>query len=306
MINRYIKKYLAYLLLLTSVFAHGLYTGIQKQGLQEVSTPIGFAFYSMVYCSVFLLPFAVSDFRKTKDKKDIFNKKTLISLFSISILSQFIALSLKLYALKLTTATNVGFIASFSAVTLVLYSVVLLKEKLPKRFFLVLTTMFLGFLLFRYEGNGLNMSFGLGETLVLIFIFVTSFSNSLAKITMNNKTSPFITSFARPFFATFFLGLTTYLMGDFSVNNLFSFWPILAGFMFAARIVTLYSGLNLTRLSNVAIFNTLAPLITFSYSFIFLKETLNPIQMMGAFIMLSGAYGMAWIKKNKKANLVIN
>jgi drug/metabolite transporter (DMT)-like permease len=295
------KKYLAYILILISVFVYGTYTGIQKQGLQIINNPIAFAFYTMIYCSLFLMPFALYSFFKLKNKKDILNKSTVFSLFSISFLSQFLAISLKLYALNMTSATSVAFIASFSSVTLSIYSVLLLKEKLPKKFFAVLLFMCFGLALFRYKGQGFEFGFGLGELLALVFISLTSLSNSLAKLTMNKHTPPFITSFGRMIFAVPLLGFVVLLNGSFKINHLFSVWPVLAGIIFATRVITLYSGVNLTKLSNVAVFNIFAPIVTFAYAFLMLGEKLNYIQLVGGTIIIIGAYLMILIKKKENS-----
>ncbi len=297
------KKYFAYLLIIISVIAYGSYTGIQKDGLQIVSQPIAFAFYTMVYCSLFLLPFAVYEIATTKHKKHIFSKKTLLPLLLISFLQQFLALLMKLFALTLTTATSVGFITSFSSVTLSIYAVVLLKEKLPKSFFAVLGVMCLGLALFKQKSGSIGLNIGWGEIIMFVFITLTSLSNTIAKMTMSKQVPPFITSFGRAFFATPLLGLLTIATGNFQINHLFSFWPAVAGIVFGFRIVTLYSAVNMTKLSNVAVFNTFVPLITFSYAFLFLGESLNSIQTIGALIILVGAFLMIEIKKNKKKSL---
>jgi drug/metabolite transporter (DMT)-like permease len=296
------KKYLAYFLIFVSVSVYGAYTGVQKQALEIISNPIAFAFYTMVYCSLFTFPLALYEIGKGKTKLTIFkNRKILLPLIAISILSQFFGLLLKLFALSLTTANSVGLIASFSSVILSIYAVIFLKEKLSKDFFFILLLMSFGLILFRYKQGG-SFQFGWGELLAFVFISLTSLSNTLAKISMNNKISPYITGFARSFFATPLLGLLTFFTGNFHAHHLFSFWPILTGLIFATRIVTLYAGVNLTRLSNVAVFNVVAPTVTFAYAFVFLHETLQPIQLLGAGVILLGTWRMYVLKKKTRTN----
>ena len=298
------KKHLAYFLILISVSVYGIYTGVQKQALQIIENPIAFAFYTMVYCSIFLFPFALTSYLKTDKKKEIFTKSNLLALFAISFISQFIAINLKLYALTLSSATSVALIASFSSVILSIYSVILLKEKLPKNFFTILLLMCFGLALFKSKGQGIAISFGWGELLTLIFISLTSLSNSIAKLTMNKKIPPFIASFGRMIFATPLLGLVVYFSGNFNSQDLFSIWPLLAGLIFSTRVITLYSGVSLTKLSNVAVFNIVGPVITFLYAFLFLGEQLSIPQLIGGLIILFGTYLMIMLKKNnvKKEN----
>lgn len=297
------KKYFAFPLIFVSVLVYGAYTGIQKQGLEVVINPTSFAFYTMVYCSLFIFPFAAYELIKGSAKLKYLGKMNiLLPLVSISLISQFFALQLKLYALTFTTAGSVGLLASFSSVTLSIYSVLLLKEKLSKNFFLVLIMMCFGLALFKFT-PGAGFSFGLGELLVLVFICLVSLSNSIAKLSMNKKVPPYITSFCRAFFATPLLGFIVVLTGNFSIDHLFSFWPIFAGFIFAVRIVTLYSGMNLTRLSNVAVFNVFVPLVTFAYAYLFLGEKLHVIQIIGALIVLVGTYEL-YLQKKKQMSTI--
>ena len=294
------KKYFAYILILVGVVAYGIYTGIQKQGVQFITDPIAFAFYMMVYCSLFILPFAVYSFIKLKDKRIVLNKPIISYLILISLLTSFLGLIMKLHALTLTSATSIAFITSFSSIALSIFSVLILKEKLPKKFFVILLFMCFGLALFRYKGQGFEFTFGLGEMLALIFTSLASLANSIAKLVMNKKIPPFITSFGRMIFAVPVLGIIVWLNGSFDKNQLFSIWPILTGFLFAARSITFYSGVNLIKLSNVAVFSVFAPLVTFTYAFIVLGEKLNYIQLIGGFIILTGAYLIALIKRNKR------
>lgn len=293
------KKYLAYVLIIFSVLVYGIYTGVQKQGLRVVSNPISFAFYTTCYCLLFLFPLALVSFFKTKQRKQIFNKSNLTAFCSVAFLSQFAATIIKLKALSLVNATTVGFMTSFSPLILSIFAVIFLKEKLNKNFFIAMLLMSVGLTLFKYEGGRFNFTLGWGEILTLIFISLSALSSTIVKISTNKHVSPFIISFGRMLFAIPMLGLAVYFGEGFNFNHLFSFWPFMAGLLFSARISSLYGGVSLIKLSNVAIFNVFAPLITFAYSFIVFGEKLNLIQMLGASIILAGAYLMASIKQKK-------
>lgn len=282
-----------------SVFAYGIYTGIQKQGLEVIGNPISFAFYTTCYCLLFLFPLALFRFNKIEDKQGILAKSNLISFFSVAFLSQFAATIIKLKALSLVNATTVGFMTSFSSVILSLFSVVLLREKLPRKFFSVLLFMSLGLALFKYEGSGFSFMFGLGELLTLVFISLSALSSSVVKLTTNRKISPVFISFGRMLFALPLLGLATYLGEGFKSGYLFSIWPLMAGLLYSVRITTLYGGMSLIKLSSVAIFNVFAPIITFAYGFVVFGERLNLVQMLGAVIILGGAYFMVLIRRQR-------
>lgn len=292
-----LNHYLALILLFISIVFYGVYTGVQKQGLKEIENPFEFAAYTMIFSSLFLLPTAINQIRiKPKLLK---NQKLWFILIFLSIATQFVALSLKLFGLKETTATTTGFISSFSSVFLVIYAVVLTREKLPKGFVWVISVMILGLILFRVNDN-FEFQFGVGELLILAFINVTSISNALVK-NFTKQFSPYLLSFGRMFFAIPFL-VAAALLNDveLSLPKLFNFWPILAGFLFAVRNLTLFLAIERTRLQNVAIINILAPVITFSYSFVFLDETLGWIQTLGASIILLGAYLVVKVKQKEK------
>ncbi len=287
------KSNLAFVLILLSTIAYGSYTGIQKQGLGVISSPVEFAFYSMVYCSLFISPFAIRAFIKDRKKHSI---KKMWPILTIVPFFQFITLGMKLLALTFTTATSVGFITSFSSVTLTLYAVWFLKEKLPKYFFLVLFLMCIGLALFKQKTGAFGLNFGIGELIMFVFIFFTSLSNTVAKMMMNKDISPFVAAFSRIFFSIPFFAVATLVTHNFSMHRMLSIWPMLAGGFFSVRLMTLYSAASLTKMSNLAIVNLIVPIMTFAYAFMFLGERLNFIQMLGAGIIVLGGYLMAVIK----------
>lgn len=286
------KKYLAYLLLVISIILYGFYTGVQKQALELIQSPFEFAFYTMIFSSIFLFPGAAKKYVNEKVK---INKKFLIALVLMSIATQFVALSTKLFALQYTTATSVGFVSIFSSVFLTIYAVIITKEKLPKFFVPILILMSLGLVLFRFDLD-LGINFGIGEFLALAFINITSIVNAFTK-NFTKKYPPAILSFARMFFAIPFLGIAAHLTNGIHLDLMFSIWPILAGLLFAGRNLTLYSAFKLTKLSNVAVINLFGPLVTFAYAYVFLEEELSVIQMLGAGVILLGAWLVYLVKK---------
>ncbi|MCK5474757.1 MAG: EamA family transporter [Candidatus Aenigmarchaeota archaeon] len=71
---------------------------------------------------------------------------------------------------------------------------------------------------------------------------------------------------------------------------MFSFWPLLAGFIFVLRLSTYYHALNLINIKEVALFAIISPIITFAYSFLLFGETLNLIQIVGVLMVFLGIY----------------
>lgn len=291
------EKYAAAILMVLSIIFYGLFTGVQKDGLRYVDNPFEFACYTMLFSSILLFPFIIKPLRK--NPKQLFNRRNMSNLILLALAVQVLAASLKLFALKETTATSVGFVASFSSVFLTIYAVIINKEKLPKGFILALLIMVFGLVLFKTNAN-LTVVFGIGEILTLIFINITSSANAVSK-KLVNFSSPFVLSFGRLFFAIVPLAVLTYLTGDsLDLSSMFSKYTVLAGLLFGMRVMLLYMAISITKVHNIAVFNVLGPLVTYLYAFTFLGERLESIQFIGALIIILGGFIIYKIKLIEK------
>ncbi|MCA9385967.1 DMT family transporter [Candidatus Dojkabacteria bacterium] len=281
------KTYTAAFLMCISIAFYGVYTGIQKQGLAIIQNPFEFAGYTMIYSSLFLFVPALSSIKK---EPIVVTKKFLAILVTLSLTTQFIALSLKLFALTFTTATSVGIVSSFASVILAIYAVIITKESLSKGFWGILTLMCVGLLLFNTEfSNGVSFTFGTGELLVFLFINITSISNAFVK-NFTKHYPPALLSFGRMFFAIPALLLTAYVTHGLHLEYLFNPFAIGAGFLFAFRNLFYYMAIKLTKLSNIAIINIFTPVVTFIYAYIFIDERISFVQTIGFAFITMGAF----------------
>lgn len=279
------NTYFAYALLLFSSALFGIYHPVQKQGLDSGYNPVEFAFASMFFCALFLIPFAFRDIVKHNIR---FQKKDVCEFLLLGFLATALGLLLKLYGLSLTSANNVALITATSGVFLSILAYLVLKESLPKYFFLILLFMSFGLFLFKTGSFELN-SFGMGDFLTMSYVIVLALATTLAKKYMLVFPSTIISSmriiFGLPFLFVFYI-----LFFEFNPLIFFSFWAVLAGFIFAVRVLSYYHAISLINLSDVAVFVIIAPIVTFAYSFFFFGESLNVVQIVGVIIVFVGIY----------------
>ncbi len=295
-------SYFAYFLLFISYAIFGIYHPVQKQGLDSGYTPIEFAAASMFFASILLMPFAFREYKKHKLK---INKKVIYEFLLLGFLATVLAPLLKLYGLFLTSANNVALITATSGIFITIIAYLLFKEKMPNYFPPVIIFMSWGIFLFKTPSFNNFSSFGIGDLCVFSFVIVISLSTNLAKKYMIKFPSILISS-ARLLFGLPLLFLLYFLFFEFNITRLFSFWPILAGFLFVLRVSTYYHALKIINIKEVALFAIVSPIITFAYSFLLFGETLNLIQIVGVLIVFLGIYIHVVMKsKTKKNNLDI-
>ncbi len=210
---------------------------------------------------------------------------------------------LKLWGLSYTTATNAAFIMSLSSVAIVIFAFFLLKEKAPKRFYAVMTTMIAGVYLVTTGGKQLLPRFG--DIIIFGLAFLIGFMQVYGKKLLETL-SVIQIAFGRSFVGMIFLGLLipVFAPGGFStIPNLPVLLLVLAnGITFSSSIILFYKALQIERASNTGMFALLVPVLTAVLGYLFLAEILNLYQVIGGAIILTGSYLISKLHI-KQANL---
>jgi drug/metabolite transporter (DMT)-like permease len=213
-----------------------------------------------------------------------------------------IGILLKLWGLSYTTATNAAFIMSLSSVTTVIFALLFLKEKAPKRFYIVVLLMVLGIYLVTTGGEQLLPKFG--DIIILILAFQIGFMQVYGKKVLHTL-SVIETSFGRSLVGMIFLGLLIPLFSKEGFNTIPSL-PVLLlvlanGLTFSSSVILFYKALQIEGASNTGMFALLVPVLTAGLGFLFLTEIFNGYQLFGGIIILLGSYWVSRIKI-KQAN----
>lgn len=204
---------------------------------------------------------------------------------------------LKLWGLSYTTATNASFIMSLSSLTAVFFAFILLNEKAPKRFYLVVAMMIAGVYLVTTGGKQLLPQ--KGDIIILGLVFLIGFMEIYSKKVLRTL-SVLETAFGRSFFGMFFLGSLILIFAPQGISTISSLWVLFLvlcnGLTFSGSVILFYMALRVEGASNVAMFALLVPVLTTFLGRLLLGEMFNFYQAIGGSIILAGSYFISRIK----------
>ncbi len=275
-------------IILLSALSYGLSQVVDKFNLNFGFDPLSYAFFLLFFQLFFLFIFGF--FEKTDFKKEFLSlkRKDIFDLALIGVLISGFAMTIRLFGLLGSTATNSGIFQGVSILSTVLFSFFLLNERPTKKLLLLIFVMILG--VFLLSTNGKLIIPKQGDLLLILSLAIPGFTNTYAKSLMNRLNS-YTVSFGRILFG--FLSLVVLAM-FFKIDFTLSFYELLllagAGFILALRIRLFYESINLTNASYGATFLLLGALLTPILAFFTLGETLSPIQMLGAILIIGASY----------------
>lgn len=216
-------------------------------------------------------------------KYDILKKGAILGLIL------FIALAAQTIGLKYTTATNSAFITGLFVVLTPIFAVLLFKKypKIWSIFAVILAT--LGLFLLTFD-SAPGFTFNFGELITLLaaaaFAFHILYTDKYAK-----KSDLFSLGFMEFGFMTLFSVIFTILFGSISTNlesrvifSLIYLGVFVSFIAYFAQIVAQ----KFTQSIKVALILTLEPVFAGIFGFIIASETLSPINLIGAGLILSG------------------
>ena len=290
------NKLKGYIFGLISVFTWGTVFIISRFVIHgEIIDPVVLSFWRFFWASFFLLFFIKFDFKKifTIFGKDIF-RFILLALSGIYLMSTFIFISV-----KTSSATVSSILMSSNPIFVILFSYILLKEKLSIEKLLGVFIGFFGcaivikedFKIFSWTGENINIY---ALFAALCWAIYTVMGEEPTK-----KYGPIETTFIASFIGTIFLFLTVKLLNlNLWGKNIFGFLSgIYLGIVPTGIGFTLwFSALNYLKPSLLAPFQYLTPIITYFLSVLILKEKISLVVFIGMFLIFSSLF---LIQKNK-------
>lgn len=192
------------------------------------------------------------------------------------------------YGLLLTTSINYSFLIKSSLVFIIILAYFFLQEKITKEKTLLMIIFMLGTYLV-VTGGKLVIPH-IGDLLILL----AAFFYSLASIFQKNLLKlfePEITCWGAAACATFF-ALILCIVFKINIFSSKAFLLVfLVGLMNSLLILFQSKAMHISSLTYYAMMSMLAPIINVFLGLLFLKETINLIQMIGGIILLlSGLY----------------
>lgn len=263
--------------------------GLFVRGIDLSSIEI--AFFRALLGSSFLI--CISLVRRDKFDWPILRKNLLIlSIAGLALGMNWIAL---FQGMKYTTISNAILSYYFAPVFIVIFSLILFKEKLSIKNVICLSGAVLGlFLVMKAEDTelaaGMNhmkgIIYGLIGALLYAFVVIlnkyirdlSAFQSTLTQLLIAALVLMPIVVFKNPIDLGAIEGRTWILI-------------LIIGIVHTGIAYLLYfSSINNIRSQSVAILSYLDPIVAILTSFIFLQESMNLIQVLGGFLILSTAY----------------
>lgn len=276
-----ISKKLIYSLIATFAMAFSIF--FKKMALSKNALPMPVFIQFTVICFLIL---SINIF--ILQKKDIRGKIREIKMqnwksFLIAGFFNVSALLIGTYSLQFTTSINYSFVIKSNLIFVMILAFFFLEEKITKEKILLMITFLLGIYMVITGGKLIIPHFG------DLLIMLTAFFFSLASIIQKRLVKlfgPEITSWGIASCAAFF----ALIFGIILKINIFSPKAILFVFLVGLgnSILILFHNKTITisSLTYYAMMIMFAPIINIFLGILFLKETLNLIQIIGGIILL--------------------
>lgn len=246
-------------------------------------------FFVVAWSTFFAAIFFAGLLTIQKKWKEIFFRSAWQPIFFATILIAVIYYALFFLGLQRTSIGNAAIIVQMEVwFSFVFFGLILRKEKYSRAAIFGAATMFGGVLFILFPGK---FELNQGDFLILLATIFPPVGNYFQQIA-RKKVSAVTLLFIRNFIGAAFLFL---LAGFFEMNlprNFFSALPflILNGFLFFGFSKILFiEGIHRISVAKAVSLNTIVPIFTLIYAFIFLREIPTGWQLAGLPLVLVGA-----------------
>ena len=258
-------------------------------GAKAIPFTLQAAFISLITLTIIVLP------RKFKEVKSL-PKNILVGLLLANAIHFGVGGFFSNAGLALTTAINAGFLGKFSLITTTFLAWLLLKENMTFSKFVAVITMLIGSFLIITKGNLIVPH--IGDLLIILACTSWSIGNVLIrKVLKNNHVSGDTVSFLRPVagipILLMFVALSSLypvsIKNIFAVNLVdFHYFPfvIASGVLTSLLWIFLNRTLKVASVSYMTMMSMITPVILSILALLFLKETMMPIQILGAALII--------------------
>ncbi len=211
--------------------------------------------------------------------------------------------------ISLTTAINAAFLIQFSTVTTTLLAWILLKEKMTTSKIITILTIMIGTLFLITKGKLTEPH--VGDLLILLGCLSWSTGNVLVrKILKNHKIDSDLVSFLRPIsglpilFGAIWISpifpTATKILFQKNLLDIHLFIYVFFNSLFAVLLwIFLNRTLKIASASYMTMMSSLTPVLVALMAIVFLKESLEPIQWFGVFLIIISGFTTQILKIEK-------
>lgn len=276
-----------YLILSSLIFA--IFTIIAKDAMNNGVNTLSFIASS----ALVMIPIAIAYLMLKEKNIGQQVKKHWFLFLIIGLGAGFACRILWITGLSYTTAMNAGFIEKLAVVTTIIFAFFIIKERISKK--AIIGGLIAIFGVFLLTAKGTLSAPNFGDTLIIMVVLIAGLTNVLAKILMSYSTPYFISSI-RAIIGSSLIVLTTYFVLESQTFIAFetAFWhSLFGGACIMLFVFFLYKGFEIEGPSVGTAFFLLSAVFTVLFAYVFLNETLEFIQYIGAAIILAGLYLVA-------------
>jgi drug/metabolite transporter (DMT)-like permease len=276
------------IILIVAVF-WGMFPILVNKGSQHFQ-PIFFGASSIIVGGITALILSLLK----KDIKNIFNRKAFPWAMGVALFTSTLSYGIMFIGSKLTSGINTSALM-LSEIIFTILITPFFGEKTTLNKILGGVLVLVGALIILFKGGDLNF----GDFLVIICTVFLPFGNYFGKKALEHI-SPENLLALRYLFSGIFLLLMSFIFEDSSkmLPSLASFWPYVAvnGILFLGLVNSLwYKGLKKLPISKAVFLLMTYPIFSLIFLVVFYKEIPNLFQVIGVFIIVSGAYFSAKI-----------
>ncbi|WP_110925535.1 DMT family transporter [Planococcus massiliensis] len=210
---------------------------------------------------------------------------------------------LQFLALEQTSASNVGLISTLNMLSIALFSVIFLKERLNPFQMAAMAFSFFGVLLVLTKGQLnllLSLQFNKGDLYMLAAVGIWGIYSVLSKWAMAYTSAAMATLYSGIFGLAFLLPFNA---ADFAITNInasFVYSILYTGVISTVLCFVLWNlGVQKLGATTSGLFLNFNPVFTAILAFFVLGEKMTGIQILGSLIVISGCYFFSYFKTRK-------
>ena len=283
------------LMLLTSLLWGGNF--VVAKSLVDHASPLTLTSLRWIIAVAVLLPMVW-----WKEKRLLPSRDALLPLLLMGVTGVVLFNIFQFLALERTTSTNVGFISTLNTISIAIFSIVFLKEKMNILQALAMLLSLFGVLLVLSKGNIsllLSFHFNVGDLWMLAAVCVWGIYSVCNKWAMKT-TSPLMSTLYSGIFGL--LILLPFNLRDFTVSNVnhsFILSILYTGFISTVVCMVLWSiGIQKLGATTSGVFLNFNPIFTALLAFLFLGESISWTQGVGGLIVIMGCFLFSHFKSN--------
>ncbi|AQQ54343.1 DMT family transporter [Planococcus lenghuensis] len=286
------------LLLLTSLLWAGNF--VMGKWLVGHASPITLTSLRWLIAIVCLLPFIMRQGKTALPPRQALLPLLLMGLTGVALFN-----TLQFLALDHTSATNVGLISTLNTVSIAIFSVLLLKDKISAVQTVAIALSLAGVVLVLSKGSSevlLSLEFNRGDVYMLAAVGIWGIYSVCSKWAM---------MYVTPLAATFYSGiagllvLLPYNAADFHVTDITG--PFIGALLYTGVISTVVCfvlwniGVQKLGAASAGIYLNFNPIFTAILAFLLLGEQMTGTQLAGSAIVIAGCYVFTAVKAKKPA-----